>query len=89
VAELLERLKQRKMVQWVLAYAAGAWVLLQVLAMVSGSYGLPTLMMRLAFGVIGVGFVVTVLLAWYHGERGEQKVASTDGCPTTRFKASE
>jgi hypothetical protein len=29
VAEFFERLKQRKLVQWVLAYAAGAWILLQ------------------------------------------------------------
>jgi TolB-like protein/cytochrome c-type biogenesis protein CcmH/NrfG len=78
VPEFFERLKQRKLVQWVLAYAAGAWVLLQVLEMASSSYGLPAFVMRMAFGAIGVGFVVTLLLAWYHGERGEQKVSSTE-----------
>lgn len=76
--DFFDRLKQRKLVQWVLAYAAGAWVLLQVLDMASGSYGLPAFVMRVAFGVVAVGFVVTLLLAWYHGERGEQKVSSTE-----------
>jgi TolB-like protein len=78
VTEFFERLKQRKLVQWVLAYAAGAWALLQLLELASGTYSLPALVMRLAFGAIGVGFVVTLLLAWYHGERGEQKVSSTE-----------
>jgi len=31
------KLRRRKVVQWSLAYAAGAWLLLQVLAYVSGS----------------------------------------------------
>ena len=38
VTGFFERLKQRKLVQWVLAYAAGAWALLQVLEMATGSY---------------------------------------------------
>jgi TolB-like protein/Tfp pilus assembly protein PilF len=78
VTELFERLKQRKLVQWVLAYLAGAWVLLQVVAMASGSYGLPALVMHMAFGVVALGLVLTLLLAWYHGERGEQRVSSTE-----------
>ena len=78
MAELLVRLRQRKLVQWVVAYAAGAWALLQVVEMASGSYGWPTLVMRVAFGVVAVGFLLTLLLAWYHGERGAQKVSGAE-----------
>ncbi len=75
---LIEKLKQRKMVQWSVAYLAGAWVLLQVLDLASNSYELPTVLMRLAFAVIAIGFFITLVLAWYHGERGVQKVSGTE-----------
>lgn len=75
---LFEKLKQRKMVQWSVAYLAGAWVLLQVLDLASNSYELPTVIMRLAFSIIAIGFFVTLVLAWYHGERGAQKVSGTE-----------
>jgi TolB-like protein/lipoprotein NlpI len=73
-----ERLKQRKLVQWALAYLAAAWALLQVLEMAADSYGWPVLVMRLALGVAALGFAVALLLAWYHGERGAQRVSGTE-----------
>jgi serine/threonine-protein kinase len=75
---LLEKLKQRKLVQWALAYLAGAWVLLQVLGLASDSYGFSHLVMQLAFGIAGLGFVIMLVLAWYHGERGAQKVSGAE-----------
>ena len=78
VTGIWQRLKQRKLVQWALAYLAGAWVLLQVLGLAADSYDWPRAVMQWAFGVIALGFVVNLLLAWYHGERGEQKVSGTE-----------
>ncbi|MEO7252516.1 MAG: tetratricopeptide repeat protein [Arenimonas sp.] len=76
--QFFDRLRQRKMGQWALAYAAGAWVLLQVLGLAVDSYEWPRMVMRLGFGVVVLGFIVTLVLAWYHGERGEQKFAGTE-----------
>ena len=78
MSEFFDNLKKRKMVQWSVAYLAGAWVLLQVLDLASNSYELPTVLMRLAFAVIAIGFFITLVLAWYHGERGAQKVSGTE-----------
>jgi TolB-like protein/Flp pilus assembly protein TadD len=75
---LLERLRRRKLVQWALAYAAGAWVLLQVLGLAADSYEWPRMVMRLSIGSVVVGFLATLVLAWYHGERGQQKVGGTE-----------
>ena len=72
------RLRQRKLVQWALAYLAGAWVLLQVLGLAVESYGWSPLVMRLAFGLVALGFLVTLVLAWYHGERGQQKAGGRE-----------
>ena len=72
------RLKQRKLVQWALAYAAGAWVVLQGLSLLATTYSWSPMVMRMAVGVAVVGFFVALVLAWYHGERGEQKVSGTE-----------
>lgn len=76
--DFLQRLKQRKLVQWAVAYLAAAWVLLQVLDLATGSYHWPDAVMHIAFGVLAVGFVVVLVLAWYHGERGAQRVSGVE-----------
>ena len=78
MADLWQRLKQRKLVQWALAYIAAAWALLQALGLVADSYDWPHDVMRVAFAVIALGFVVALVLAWYHGERGAQRVTGTE-----------
>ncbi|MGA9828286.1 MAG: tetratricopeptide repeat protein [Rhodanobacteraceae bacterium] len=64
--------------QWALAYVAGAWALLQVVDLAVQSYGWPRWIMPLAFGVMALGFLVTLVLAWYHGEQGRQRVSGTE-----------
>ena len=72
-------LRERGLVKWLLAYAAGAWVLLQVLGLLASTYSWPALAMRTAVAVAVLGLLVALVLAWYHGERGVQRV--------TRFEA--
>jgi TolB-like protein/Flp pilus assembly protein TadD len=78
VNEFFARLKQRKLVQWSLAYIAAAFALIQVIDVVADSYDWPHLVMHLVFGVLVVGFVVTLVLAWYHGERGAQRISGPE-----------
>ena len=75
---LLDRLRHRKLVQWALAYAAVAWVLLQVLGLMSESFEWPRVVMRVAFGAALLGFAVAIVLAWYHGERGDQDISAAE-----------
>jgi TolB-like protein/tetratricopeptide (TPR) repeat protein len=74
----LERLKQRKMVQWALTYLAGAFALIQVVDVISQQFGWPGGFSRGVTIVLAVGFFITLVLAWYHGERGAQYVAGTE-----------
>ena len=78
MAEFLARLKQRKLVQWSLAYVAAAFALIQVLDVVAHQFGWPDDLQRGSTLVLVVGFFVAIVLAWYHGERGAQKVSSTE-----------
>ena len=78
MTDLLQRLRERKLGQWALAYLTGAWVVLQVLGLAAESYDWPRIVMQMSFGVIALGFVVALVLAWYHGERGTQKLSGTE-----------
>jgi len=66
------------MAQWAIAYLAGAWVVLQVLGLAAESYDWPSYVMQFSFGLVALCFLVTLLLAWYHGERGVQKVSGAE-----------
>ena len=76
--EFLQRLKERKLVQWALAYAAAAFALLQGLDIVAQQFGWPGGVRRAITIALLIGFFVTLVLAWYHGERGAQRVSGTE-----------
>ena len=76
--EFLERLKQRKLVQWALAYIAAAFALLQGIDIVAQQFGWPDVVRRGITLALVVGFFVALLLAWYHGERGAQRVGGSE-----------
>ena len=70
-----ERLRRRKVVQWGIAYAAGAWGFLQGLEYVSGLLNWPDQLQKVAGLVLLIGLPIVLVLAWYHGDRGEQRVS--------------
>ena len=76
--ELLQRLKERKLVQWALAYVAAAFAILQGIDIVAQRFGWPEQIMRLVIMTLSIGLFVTLVLAWYHGERGAQRVNGTE-----------
>jgi TolB-like protein/tetratricopeptide (TPR) repeat protein len=78
MSEFLQRLKQRKLVQWTVAYVAAAFALLQGIDIVAQRFGWPEQTMRLVIIALSVGLFVTLVLAWYHGERGAQRVTGTE-----------
>jgi TolB-like protein/Tfp pilus assembly protein PilF len=72
------RLRRRKVVQWGLVYVAGAWGFLQGLEYVSESFHWPAQLRQIALLVLLIGLSVILVLAWYHGDRGEQRVGGTE-----------
>lgn len=69
------RAAQTVRVQWGLASLAGAWVLIQVTGLVGDSIGWPAWIYRALIVLAAVGFLLTLVLAWYHGETGRQRVS--------------
>lgn len=76
--QVFERLKQRKIVQWALAYVAAAFALIQVLDVVGQRFGWSEYIERALIVALAIGFFITLVLAWYHGEKGAQRVAGAE-----------
>lgn len=76
--EFFQRLKERSLVQWAIAYVAAAFALLQGIDIVAQQFGWPEGVRRGITLALVVGFFVTLVLAWYHGERGAQRVTGTE-----------
>jgi TolB-like protein/Tfp pilus assembly protein PilF len=75
---LLARLKERKLVQWALAYLGVAWLSLQLLDVLADIFPTP-LVLQQGFAILLVfGLLLTVVFAWYHGEKGRQRVTGVE-----------
>ena len=72
------KLRRRKVVQWGIAYAAGAWGFLQGLQYVSEAFAWPTQIQQVAILALLIGLPITLVVAWYHGDLGEQRVGGTE-----------
>ena len=71
-------LRRRKVVQWGAAYAAVAWTLLQGIEYLTETYAWPLRVRQVATLVLVSGLPILLVIAWYHGDRGEQRVSSTE-----------
>jgi len=69
------RLRRRKVVQWGLAYAAAAWTLLQVIEYFGETYAWPPAIRQIAALALPLCLLFVLVVAWYHGDKGEQKVS--------------
>jgi hypothetical protein len=78
VSGFLQRLKERKLIQWALAYVAAAFALLQAFDIVGQQFGWPDTVRRGITIALAIGFFITIVLAWYHGERGAQRMSGTE-----------
>jgi TolB-like protein/Flp pilus assembly protein TadD len=73
-----EKLRERKFVEWVIAYLAGAWLLLQVADFLRENFDWSAVFVRVLTVVLGFGFLAILVIAWYHGARGTQRAPRTE-----------
>ena len=74
----LAELKDRKIVQWALAYLASAWLVMQLIDVIGARWGVSDGASRIIDVVLVVGFFITLVVAWYHGEQGRQWVSGPE-----------
>lgn len=75
---LWQQLRRRKVVQWGIAYAAAGWGFLQGLEYVGEAFGWPGVIRQVAIFAVMVGLPFVIMVAWYHGDRGKQRVTGTE-----------
>ncbi len=69
------RLRRRKVVQWGILYAAGAWGFLQGLEYATDTFHWPDQVQQLTTLAMLVGLPIVLVTAWYHGDKGQQRVS--------------
>ena len=72
------RLRRRKVVQWGVVYVAAAWGFLQGLEYLSGTYDWPRQIQQCATLVALIGLPVVLVIGWYHGDRGQQRISTPE-----------
>ena len=73
-----DALRRRKVVQWGLLYVAGAWSFLQGIEFLGETYGWPLQFQQLTTLALLIGLPIVLVLAWYHGDRGHQRVTTAE-----------
>lgn len=65
---------ERKLIHWAVGYLAVAWILLEASGEVSAILGWPDWVQRAVFILLLFGLPAVVVVAWFHGEKGRQRV---------------
>lgn len=73
-----DRIKQHKVAQWTLAYAAAAYTVLHGTEMVSNAFDWPHLLVRIVTVLLFLGLPLVITLAWYHGHRAQHRVSGPE-----------
>jgi TolB-like protein len=72
------RLRRRKVVQWGIAYMAGARGLLQGIGFAADAFAWPSAIKQVALLLLLISLPIVLVLAWYHGDRGQQRLSATE-----------
>jgi TolB-like protein len=75
MSSMRDRLRERYLARWAVAYGAGAFVAIQAMEALSEPMGLSLFVQQAALVLIVMGLPVALVLAWFHGEKGAQHVS--------------
>ncbi|NNM06832.1 MAG: adenylate/guanylate cyclase domain-containing protein [Gemmatimonadetes bacterium] len=75
---VFQQIKDRAVVPWALAYLAGAWALLEIVGFAGNQFLWPALVPKATAILVAAGFFITVVVAWYHGEPGRQRITGPE-----------
>jgi TolB-like protein/cytochrome c-type biogenesis protein CcmH/NrfG len=78
MAPRIRALVERKVIRWTLAYLAAAWATLEAFGFLAELFGWGDTVVRVVVVLLAAGLPAVVVIAWYHGERGRQRVTRTE-----------
>ena len=71
---MFTELRKRHVLEIALVYLGVAWLFIEITQFVVGTYGISRKALDAVFLVAALGFPAFIVIAWYHGERGPQRV---------------
>ena len=78
IQTVIGRLRQRKIVQWAIAYLAGAWMVMQFVDVLGSRWGIGVYWARVIDLLLVLGLLITLVISWFHGAKGTQRVSSIE-----------
>jgi tetratricopeptide (TPR) repeat protein len=78
VSDFFQRMRERKVFQVFLVYLGVGWALAEVSEFVVDNYGLSQRFLHVVVFLIVIGLPVALVLAWFHGEKGHQRVQKVE-----------
>lgn len=78
ITEVVSELRERRIVRILLSYLAIGWVVVEAADQLEQQELLPNIAYRLVLLWFLAGIVVCLILGWYHGEKGAQKVSALE-----------
>lgn len=75
MARAFATLVERRVIHWTLGYLAAAWAVLEALGFMAELYGWSQVLVRSAVVLLAAGLLAVVVLSWFHGSRGPQRVS--------------
>jgi TolB-like protein/Tfp pilus assembly protein PilF len=74
----LLRVKERAIIPWAVVYLLAAWTVLQTASFLAEHFHWSSVVPR-GLGILAfVGFIVAMVVAWHHGEKGRQPVKASE-----------
>ena len=77
--ELLEPLSKKHLVRTAIVYIGGAWLLLEATGFFVDNYDLSRNFIDVVVLLVVLGFPAALIVSWFHGEKGRQEMARSEG----------
>ncbi len=77
--ELVDALDERKAFRWLIGYTAAAWGLTEATGFLIDNYGISRTVLDVTLFLVLVFLPVMLVLVWFHGAKGHQRVNRTEG----------
>jgi len=74
LGKFFEEIKKRKLRKWLAIYLSTSVTVIGVVHLLSIRYSLPSILFDILLVIILFGLLSVLIISWYHGEPGKQKV---------------
>jgi TolB-like protein len=82
-----QELKRRNVVRVITVYAASAFVVLELVDIITDPFGLPDWTLKLVVVLLAVGLIVAVILSWIYDIHPEDGIVKTE--PVSKLRSEE